>query len=199
MTDEITDEITDEMTDEGYKKFRVSIQHAKGLKYHRSPFKGRINDYFIWMMHHRDEFKFKHEFKWKEMNIVNKIIQDVGKEINEHVSMGNAIDFPLGFGKLIVLKYKKKPVFDEEGNLKTHYYIDWQKTMKLWYEDPEAHKNKTLVQEISDTAIRIKHIHNNKHKDLYFLGFFPTHTMRKAISNNFKEGIIVDLPEKRYD
>lgn len=191
--------MTDKIIDEGFKKFAASIKHPRSTNYFRAPFKGRINDYFVWMMRHRDEFKFKHKFMWKEKIKVSKIIQDIGKEINEHVSMGNAIDFPLGFGKIMVLKYKKQPIFDKEGNLKTHYYINWNETLKLWYENPEEHKKKTLVKELSDTAIRIKYKHNFMHKDLYYLGFLPIHTMRKAIANNFKEGIIVDLPEKRYN
>jgi hypothetical protein len=33
-----------------------------------------------------------------------------------------------------------------DGKVKTNLPIDWDKTLKLWYEDEEAYKQRTLIK-----------------------------------------------------
>src|SRR5690554_6806468 len=49
-------------------------------------------------------------------------------------------------GTIEIRKFSIEPKIGEDGELIFHAPIDWDKTLRLWYEDEEAHKNKTLIK-----------------------------------------------------
>ena len=52
---------------------------------------------------------------------------------------------------ILVHKYAK------DNKIKTYMPIDWDATLKLWYEDAESYKNKTLVKKEEKEYFRIKY------------------------------------------
>ena len=60
---------------------------------------------------------------------------------------GNDVTFPHRMGTLEARKIKSSISF-KDGKLKTNLPVDWDKTLKLWYEDVESFNNKTLINHI---------------------------------------------------
>lgn len=58
---------------------------------------------------------------------------------------GHDITLPNKMGRLEVRKYESTIKITDKG-IKTNLPIDWDRTLKLWEEDEEAHQNKTLVK-----------------------------------------------------
>ena len=73
------------------------------------------------------------------------IIRSVNNLIAESVANGETIVFPNKMGKL-ELRKEKKGVEMYGDKIYISYPVDWPKTHRLWYEDPEAYKNKVLVR-----------------------------------------------------
>lgn len=91
------------------------------------------------------------------------IVRGVNDLLAEEIVKGNTIKFPHNMGEIELRKYKSE-VKIVDGKLKIGYPINWDKTIKLWYEDEEARINKTLLRHESKYIYHIKY---NKYHALY--------------------------------
>ena len=69
--------------------------------------------------------------------------------------------------------------------------IDWDATLKLWYESPEDKENKTLVKtekrDIFKVVYNKKNVNYNNNS---LIMFSPTRTLKTKIKEELKEGYI---------
>ena len=82
------------------------------------------------------------------------IIRSVNTYLGEQLIACNDIHFPCRMGILEVKKYNPVVKF-KDGKLINKMPIDWDKTLKLWYEDEESFNNKTLVRIVTKDVFRI--------------------------------------------
>lgn len=73
------------------------------------------------------------------------IIREVNNVLADNLLKGNDIVFPNKMGRLEVRKFKPIIRFDN-NKLTVRLPIDWDRTLKLWSEDEEAYKERTLVK-----------------------------------------------------
>ena len=111
------------------------------------------------------------------------ITRTVNDLIAEELLKGNDFNLPQRMGQFEIRKYENYLRF-EEGKIKTNRGIDWNATLKLWFEDEEAKENKTLVKvEDEETFIlyynRVKANYNNK----TLIGFKPNRALLKKIKS----------------
>ena len=106
----------------------------------------------------------------------------------EDITKGNTIKFPYKMGKLELRKFPVGVTF-KDGKLHNTYPINWSKTLHLWYEDPEARKNKTILREENPYIYAVRY---NKYSAAYHnMGFyqFDVNTfIKKGLSKNIKQG-----------
>lgn len=109
------------------------------------------------------------------------ITRTVNDMIAEELLKGNDFNLPQKMGQFEIRKYDTYLKF-ENGKVKTNRGIDWNATLKLWFEDEEAKKNKTLVK-VEDEEIfilyynRVKANYNNKS----LIAFKPNRSLLKRI------------------
>lgn len=98
-----------------------------------------------------DAYKYIRKNKW--LNIGRplsehefySIIRKVNEYLADSLLRGHDIVLPHKMGRIEVKKYEARITL--EGNkVKTNLPIDWDRTLKLWYEDEESYKNKTLIK-----------------------------------------------------
>lgn len=93
-------------------------------------------------------------------------------------------------GSIELRKYDADIRF-KDGRLVTNLPIDWDKTLKLWSEDEEAYKNKTLIKVEQKELFKVFY---NKRRALFNNRSFYTwecnRELKKKISKRFKEGLI---------
>lgn len=119
-----------------------------------------------------------------------KIIRLINTYLIKSFIDGKDIIFPCRMGRLELRKLK--PTIKMEGSkVKTNLPIDWNKTLKLWYEDPDCFKNKTLVR-IPETEVF--KIHYNKSDANFnnksFYQFIANREFKLTLKKNIKEGNI---------
>lgn len=73
------------------------------------------------------------------------IIRQVNNVLADNLLKGNDIVFPNKMGRLEVRKFEPIIRFDD-NKLTVRLPIDWDRTLKLWSEDEEAYKKRTLVK-----------------------------------------------------
>ena len=97
------------------------------------------------------------------------IIRTINKLLAESLLDGDDISFPHRMGKLEVRKYKS--IIKSDGKkIRTNLPIDWNSTLRLWYEDKESYKNKTLIKIPEKEIYKIyynKNIANFNNKSFY--------------------------------
>ena len=98
-----------------------------------------------------DAYKWIRKNKWFDIgrplkeDEFYKIIRGINIKLAEMLSLGADIKLPYKMGILEIRKYNTYVRFIN-GELCTNRRINWDETLKLWCEDEEALKNKTLVK-----------------------------------------------------
>ena len=77
-------------------------------------------------------------------------------------------------------------IVDKKGNIKITYAIDWDSTLKLWYDDEEAFNNKTLVKFPEKSIFRVKY---NKSTANYENKSFMEFQVNRNIKTRLKQKI----------
>ena len=113
------------------------------------------------------------------------IIRSVNKLLAENIANGETVRFPEKMGTLELRKFSKG-VSIVNGQLKNTYPIDWMETMRLWYQDEEEHKKKTLIRREETWVYQAKYC---KDKATYENKQFYQFALNKFIKNALKENI----------
>lgn len=114
------------------------------------------------------------------------IIRRINEYLKDTLYNGEDIVFPERMGKLEVRK--REASFKKEGNkVKTNLPIDWDSTLKLWYEDPDSFKNKKLVRLVESEIFRIKYNKiNANYNNKSFYQFSPNRELKIGLKSRIK-------------
>lgn len=121
------------------------------------------------------------------------IIRGINNLLAEEIKIGNEIHFPQGMGALEVRKYPVG-VSIVDGKLKNTYKVSWKDTMRLWYEDEEARRNKILIRTENKFAYTVKYNKHDAHyKNQCFYQFALNRFAWKGLMDNISKGKIDTL------
>lgn len=99
-------------------------------------------------------------------SISKKVFRMIVREFNlllaEKLSQGDDIQFPYNMGRIELRKYKPVVKF-KEGKLQNGMPVDWNSTLKLWYENPECRESKQLVRRLEKEVFKV--IYNKSNAD----------------------------------
>lgn len=146
-----------------YQEFKSAIQGLQDTRVHKIT--NSLGSY--------DAYKYIRKNKWFDIGRpltekeFYKIIRRINELLAEELLKGNDVNFPNRMGRLELRKRNSLPVIDKNGNLKVSYAIDWDSTLKLWYEDKDAYNRKTLIKLPERNIFRVKYTkdsanYNNK-------------------------------------
>lgn len=82
------------------------------------------------------------------------IVREFNLHLAEKLSQGEDIQFPHHMGRVEIRKYKPVVKF-KDGKLQNGMPVDWDATIRLWYEDPECMENKQLVRRIEKEVFKV--------------------------------------------
>ena len=141
-----------------------------------------------------DAYKVIRKHQWYDIGRPLKehefysIVRGVNDLMAKEIVNGNIIKFPYNMGELELRKYKPE-VRIVDGKLKIGYPVNWDKTIKLWYEDEEARINKTLLRH---EPKYIYHIKYNKYHAMYenqvFYEFEVNRFIKRALVESINNG-----------
>lgn len=170
----------------GEREFLDEIKKVKGPRNHKVK-----NSYGIY-----DGFKFYRKSKPKDPKYVLTesqyfaITRKVNELLVEALSKAEDVILPFRLGRIEVRKYESKITWDGK-KVKSNLPIDWDRTLKLWYEDKEAYKNKTLIKVEEKEIYKIyynRNVANYTNKSFYQFNF--NRELKKKLKCNIKEGDI---------
>lgn len=171
----------------GYKEFRL-----KTINRNRDNKKKVMKVSNSWGNY--DAYKYIRKHKWEGIghpiseHDFYTIIRKVNDLLAEELALGHTIYFPYNMGKLEVRK-EKRGVRIKNGKLKITYPIDWNSTLRLWFEDEEAYKKKTLIRFESGIMYRVRYckFHTNYVNQGYYcftLNRFVQQALKENVNSN---------------
>ena len=167
---------------DSYKDFKSAIQGLQNTRTHKITNSLAVYDAYKYIRKNKwfniDRPLTEHEFY--------QIIRRINNYLAEELINGNDIIFPNRMGKLELRKRNSLPVIDKKGNIKVTYAIDWDSTLKLWYDDEEAFNNKTLVKFPEKSIFRVKY---NKSTANYENKSFMEFQVNRGIKTRLKQKI----------
>lgn len=113
------------------------------------------------------------------------IIRSINNAIAKEIALGNDIKLPQKMGSL-ELRKRERGVSIVDGKLKITYPVNWEETIRLWFEDEQARKDKTLLRDEQKYVYKVKY---NKYKANYENKTFYEFTLNRKIKKALKDNI----------
>lgn len=166
-----------------FEEFRKSTLKVNGKRKHSIKNSMGVRDAYKWGR------------KNKLLNNVTeeqfyKIVRTINNLMAQQLISGKDVKFPQRMGQLEVRKYDTYVKYSN-GKLVTNRGVDWDATLKLWFEDEEAKRDKLLVKTEDTEVFTIfynRMIANYNNKTLY--QFKPNRNLRLTIKQAGKDGLI---------
>ena len=167
-----------------FNECREKIKKVKESRNHK--IKGSLGVY--------DAYKYIRKNKYFDIGAVVKekqfylIIRTVSKLLAKEIYEGRSIKLPLRMGEI---ELRKTPTRLKivDGQLVNHLPIDWDATLKLWFEDNECFQNKQLVRMDERELFKVFY---NKTKAEYnnktFYQFNVNRDVKTKLKQNIKSG-----------
>lgn len=123
------------------------------------------------------------------------IIRKINLYLVDELLLGNDVRLPKSMGTIEIRKYDRSIKVGTDGKVYTNLPIDWDKTLKLWYEDEEAFRDRTLIRMEEAEIFKVYYnresaTYNNKN----YYEFLFNKDLRIRLKQNIRKGIIKDAP-----
>lgn len=116
------------------------------------------------------------------------IIRRMNNLLADALIHGHDIKLPCRMGTIEVRKYDAR-ISVEDGKVKTNLPIDWDRTLKLWSEDEEAYKERTLIKMEEKEIFSIYYNRTKaKYENKSFYEFRPNRQLKLMLKRNIKAG-----------
>lgn len=176
-------------TDEGFSLFMEKVLKKRGSKKRTAVLRTKRRIYSDIEQSNPTGVSYK-DF-WKILDTVFLLFAD-------SLLNGNDIRFPYNLGSINTVS-RETNVKNVNGRLKIFKYIDWNATLKLWYSDPEAKKEKILVRtdqkNIYSICYRKKNASYNNKK---YFRFLPARELKLKLRDKIREGGFDSFKEKDH-
>lgn len=145
----------------------------------------------------RQGFLFLQKRKWKDVGQpltekqFQQIIRSVDKALSNIFIDKKVLTFPYGMGVLEARSTSTAARYNAEGKLIIPKPINWDATLKLWFEDPEARASKTLIRSLQPSKIVI--VYEKPEGPLVnknYFTFYPNREIGRTLSIMLREGTI---------
>lgn len=138
-----------------------------------------------------DFYKWLRKRKWKDVGKhINekdfyKLIDRLFDEIGTRIAEGESLKLPYRLGTFELAKKEGQARY-YDGKMIANYQVDWQKTIKLWYEDKEAMQKRQLVKFIEKNIYKIVFLRRTN----TFIALFPSRNLKQKIKKSIQENRI---------
>lgn len=171
------------------KEFMTSTKKARGKRVHKARNSWGVKDAFHFYRRTRPK---DHKYVLTECEYLS-IIRKTNNILKQLLIQGEEIQLPEKMGKLELRKRQTSIQF-KDGKLKTNLPIDWDSTLKLWYEDELSYKNRKLIRQESREVFKVFY---NKYRADYpnksFYKFNVNREIKKGLKYKIENGEIDSL------
>lgn len=118
------------------------------------------------------------------------IVRQVNNYLADELLHGYDVTLPHRLGRIELRKYDARITIND-GVLKTNLPVDWDKTLKLWSEDEEAYKERTLVKMEEKEIFKVFYNRRNaNYENKSFYEFEVNRDLKRRLKQKIKSGAI---------
>lgn len=118
------------------------------------------------------------------------IVRQVNNYLADELLHGHDITLPHRLGRIELRKYDARITIND-GVLKTSLPVDWDRTLKLWSEDEEAYKERTLVKMEEKEIFKVFYNRRNaNYENKSFYEFEVNRDLKRRLKQKIKSGAI---------
>lgn len=144
-----------------------------------------------------DAYKYIRKNNWFNIGIplTEHQFYYIVRQINNYLAdnlilRGDDINLPQRLGRLELRKYSSNIRFIE-GRLVTNLPIDWDRTLKLWAEDENSYKNKTLIKMEEKEIFKVFYNKANaNYENKSFMQFEVNRDLKRRLKDRIKSKAI---------
>lgn len=125
-----------------YAEYRSKVLSSNGPHIYTVTNSYGVYDYYKYYRHNRPKDRSYYKMNEKQYY---KLIRTVNEYLIDLLFKNMRVELPDNFGELIIQR-RDATVSYKNGKVKTNRPVNWEETLKLWFEDSEAERNKTLVR-----------------------------------------------------
>lgn len=169
-----------------FKEFLKEVKNVKKERHHKI-----TNSYGS-----KDAFHYYRKIRPQETKYVLTdcqylaIIRQINNHLRNFLIEGKDVLLPERMGRLELRKYANSIKF-EEGKLKTNLPVDWNATLKLWYDNPSSKIKKQLVRQENVDTFRVFYNRNMaNYNNKTFYEFDLNREIKVGLKNNIKQNKI---------
>lgn len=171
---------------DSWEEFRAEVLGIHRTRRHRVTNSLGVYDAYKWLRKNKwlniGRPLTEHEFY--------SIIRKVNNYLADELVQGKDIVLPHRLGRIEIRKGKPS-IRIKDGNVKTDLPIDWDRTLKLWYEDQESFENKTLIKMEEKEVFKVYYNRaNSDFNNKSFYEFIINRDIKKRLKQQIKEGQI---------
>ncbi len=164
-----------------FKEFIKKVKNVSGNRKHKICNSFGFNFFFGY---YRKNKPLDKEFVLNG-STYSSIINEMNIGVADKLLENKSIKLPCSLGVLSVVKNQTDTWIDSDGNLKTTKKVDMASTLKLWYEDEDAMRNKTLVRFDNEYTFKIMlDKRRSKVKNKMYFHFAPNRDLKIKLKNN---------------
>lgn len=163
-------------------EFIANIKKVKGNRKHKASNSYGVNDAYAFYLNNSSRLANAAQFR--------AIIEHVNSKMANYISSGKKVELPLNMG---FFEVSKRPASAKiiDGKVTATYAINWNDTLKLWNEDGEARKNKTLIRDIAPYVFRVRYYKaRNSYENQSFVKFKTNRNIKLSLKENIKNNNI---------
>lgn len=172
---------------DSYDLFLKKVKNVNNTRKHKVKKSYGTYDAFKYYRKIRPKYK---KYVLKDVEYFN-IIRTINNKIRDCLSLGKEVKLPCYMGILTICKEDRGVSIDSKGKVHNNYPVDWQKTLKLWYDDPEAYNNKILVKNpVKELYNLIYRKSKAKFKNQLYYSFAFNRALKIKLKQNINEGLV---------
>ena len=141
-----------------------------------------------------DVYKYIRKNKWFDIgqsvteHQFYSIIRRMNNLLADALIHGHDIKLPCRMGTIEVRKYDAR-ISIKDGKIKTNLPIDWDRTLKLWSEDEEAYKERTLIKMEEKEIFSVLYNKTGaNYKNKSFYEFAVNRDLKRRLKQRIKSG-----------
>ena len=141
-----------------------------------------------------DAYKYTRKNKWFDIGqpVTEHQFYSIIRKINNYLAdlllQGHDIELPCRMGTIEVRKYDAS-ISIKDGKVRSNLPVDWDRTLKLWSEDEEAYKERTLIKVEEKEIFSVFYSRTRaNYKNKSFYEFRPNRQLKLRIKKRIKMG-----------
>ena len=166
-------------------KFEEFIKEIKNVKKERHH---KVNNSYG----SKDAFHYYRKIKPKDSKYVLtdcqylSIIRSINNHLRDYIINGNDVLLPEKMGRLELRKIANTIRF-VDGKLKTNLPVNWDATLKLWFDNPISKQKKQLVRQENIDTFRVYYNRNKaNYNNKTFYEFNANRELKLGLKKNIK-------------